>query len=369
VQTIDPIAWASKITDVMGAPCLLICTSEDGKDGWDKVRSLWQQSSFLGLLDPGVHLFSSRVGTYGTDLTEDEGWAIAQAVGKTREEFQSKFDGTPGSITLDLRAMAERYNSLKNDSHPDMLVSTVLDAAKLLDKGGMPRLKVAMMRAAAEKIIVGGSIRNQVWNTSLERVDQEGFGRVSEDGQFQIYHPYLEKCVAYEPKAPDVEGLVPIFKERKDYEGLHFLGTRLTLEYHSQSAGADALNVAQESGVPAPFGTLNFAIASIMRSALQPAMEQQIRDVIAGGNKEAYGDLGNYLANRPGREKEAEQAYREAIKAGVDVRMNFANFLATQPGSEAEAEQLYRDEIKDTEEEFPLSLLRSGEASAVPVRA
>ncbi|MEU3622493.1 SAV_2336 N-terminal domain-related protein, partial [Amycolatopsis coloradensis] len=72
--------------------------------------------------------------------------------------------------------------------------------------------------------------------------------------------------------------------------------------------------------------------------------EQAYRDAAAAGNTDALYNLGVLLASQPGREAEAEQAYRDAAAAGnTHALYNLGVLLASQPGREAEAEQAYRD--------------------------
>ncbi|OLZ55184.1 hypothetical protein BS329_03930 [Amycolatopsis coloradensis] len=71
--------------------------------------------------------------------------------------------------------------------------------------------------------------------------------------------------------------------------------------------------------------------------------EQAYRDAAAAGNTHALYNLGVLLASQPGREAEAEQAYRDAAAGNTHALFNLGNLLANQLGREAEAEQAYRD--------------------------
>ena len=76
--------------------------------------------------------------------------------------------------------------------------------------------------------------------------------------------------------------------------------------------------------------------------------EQAYRKAIDLGDEGTYLNLGNLLAEQLGREAEAEQAYQKAIEAGA-VRAHFllGLLLSKQPGREADTEQAYRDAIED----------------------
>jgi Tfp pilus assembly protein PilF len=336
--TADPLAWQRRIQETSGCRCLMICISGDGRE-WDQVKR--QHEALSTFLSVEAHIFTSRVGDKGADMSEAEGQLLAEMLGIPGDKFKSNFGGTPGSLTLDLEGMSKRYEEMKGQEQLGILMNTALDAAKLLHEADIPRIPVALMEAVASRIIVGEQIKPQAWNTVLNRTDAEGFGRVNEVGEFQIYHPYLDQCVGYTPLGKNVEALVPILKEGKNYEALHYVGTALTMKYESGEAGADALNTASESGIPAPYGTLNFVSAMLARND-DPDAEKKIRDAIAAGDKDAYDSLAMYLSGKPGREKDAEQAFSDAFAAGVGSHMNYANFVAHQPGREKDAERAYR---------------------------
>ena len=61
----------------------------------------------------------------------------------------------------------------------------------------------------------------------------------------------------------------------------------------------------------------------------------------------AYSTLGLLLSKQPDREAEAEQAYQQAIAEGIiEAYFNLGDLLARQPGREAEAEQALRATIE-----------------------
>ena len=70
----------------------------------------------------------------GEDLSESEGRQLASALHMPDREFQRRFDGTPGSLTLDLEEMRERYNrlSLPSEFIGEISMACLLDSAKLL---------------------------------------------------------------------------------------------------------------------------------------------------------------------------------------------------------------------------------------------
>lgn len=347
--TSDPLEWRRRFEEATGKRCLLVCTSRDGQD-WKRVKAQPQLKTLLEVLPGEAHVFVSKAGPQGDDLSEDEGFLLARDLGLnlSREEFRRRFDGSPGSLALDLKAMAERYEALKEDARLGILMSTALDAAKLLHAAGLPRFRLDVLGAAA-KIIVGGPVGAQAWTMTLGRAEEEGFGRVNDVGDFKVYRPYIEECVdeVREPVLGKLEALVPVLTEIEDYEALNYIGTRLFFKYKSPAA-RDALDAAQKGGL-APYDTINFFTQAISIEE-DPAVEKSIRDAIADGDKGAYQMLGHYLGKRPGREKEAEQAYRDAIAAGHKAYISLGTLLERQPGREGEAEEAFKKEIdSDTE--------------------
>ena len=340
----DPLAWHRRLEDAARRPCALICTSRDGAD-WQRASEQPHIAALLRQLSRHAFVYTSRVGSQGADLSQDEGRTLAARIGLKPQDFAARFDGTAGSLTLDLDAMSARYRALQKRDRLGLQLSTLLDAAKLLDRGGLPRLAEARLRSAAA-VIAGQAIGTQAWKVLRDSTDDEGFGSFNEAGAFQIYRPYLETCVDYEPTQQEVESLVPVLQEAKDYEGMHFLGTRLALGYRSK-IGAEVLNEAM-ANAPPPYGTMGF-VAKAVLSPADPSAEEAIRAAIAAGEQGAYLSLAHHLEKLPRRESEAEQAFRDAIENDHDeesrelgIRSELAAFLGKLPGREADAEAAFR---------------------------
>ena len=70
-------------------------------------------------------------------------------------------------------------------------------------------------------------------------------------------------------------------------------------------------------------------------------------EAIRTGNPLGYLMLGLVLTGQPRQEREkTEQAYRDALAAGVDLARHFlGDLIAQQPGREEEAERIYRAAI------------------------
>jgi hypothetical protein len=77
--------------------------------------------------------------------------------------FRRRFDGTPGSLTLDLADMRDRYEHLRDTFVEGVRMSRLLDAAKLLHAARQPYLRVPLLRAVAERIRGRGKMGEELW--------------------------------------------------------------------------------------------------------------------------------------------------------------------------------------------------------------
>jgi len=237
-QTSHPLEWWHQIQACGARSCRLICTARDGEK-WEVVQAVHE--SLIARLHDGGIVYTSGTEGDGGDWSDVEGWALAQRIGMSRAEFAARFDGTPGSLTLDLGAMRQRYLVLlgqtRRDRAGDVSMSRLLDAAKILDRSRQPRFPTALIRAVAEQIRGGGeAIGSETWDELRRRTEAEAFGSFDATGEFRTYRPYLERCVAYEPTREDVEHLLPILRQGGDYESLYYLGTALDLDFGSPLA-------------------------------------------------------------------------------------------------------------------------------------
>jgi non-specific serine/threonine protein kinase len=97
VQSQRPLDWYLAF-ETVARRTVLILTSRN-KDDWLRVKQ--EQGQLLEYLTvPEVYLGK----TDGTDLSDDEGWALAERLelSFTREEFHARFDGTPGSLLTEV---------------------------------------------------------------------------------------------------------------------------------------------------------------------------------------------------------------------------------------------------------------------------
>jgi tetratricopeptide (TPR) repeat protein len=149
-----------------------------------------------------------------------------------------------------------------------------------------------------------------------------------------------------------------------------------------ETEAEQAFRDAAEAGEPQAFANLGIFLSD--QAGRDAEAEQALRKAIDGGYKDAYFNLGELLANQgraqeaekvlieaigsgfgkawlgsayewlgyvieqqPGREPEAESAYRSAIDGGAgDASMRLGSLLARRPGRERDAEEVYREAIR-----------------------
>lgn len=224
-ETSQTLAWRQALEEATGHPCKVVCTSRDGAD-WRQVEI--EQGRLLDDLGDGATVFTSRVEgpsrQDGEDLTGERGWELAEDLGMNAAEFERRFDGTPGSLLLDLADMRRRYEKLRDEHRGGVSMGRLLDSIKLLYKARLPAFPDALVRAVAERVRGTGPLDQETWETLLRRTREEGFvGLDDETRAITFYAPYLERCVLYEPPRRDFERLAQLVEASEDAIVLFFL--------------------------------------------------------------------------------------------------------------------------------------------------
>ncbi len=190
-ETSRPLAWRDALASATRGRCRvrIVATSRDGKD-WDRVEEK-QRALLKKLGGESAQVFTSQVSNHEDgDLSREEGRRLAEALGLSDAEFEARFDGTPGSLVLDLIDMSKRYASLRRELPGGVAMHRLLDAAKLLHVTRQPRFPAALLAGVAAHLH-GGPLSRDAWETMQRRTAEEGFGRIGEVNEFQTYRPYL----------------------------------------------------------------------------------------------------------------------------------------------------------------------------------
>ena len=226
----DPLMWQRRLEAATDRPCPIICTSRDGRD-WKRVQEHPRLQALLAQLGGQAVVLTSGE---GAELTHEQGEELAALLGLSAAEVERRFDGTPGSLVLDLADMRRRYEELREEARGDVSFARLLDSAKLLHVANQSRLLSIVLRTVAERVRGKQELSSELWETLERRTEEDGFGRFAEpEREFRTYRPYLEECVAYEPSVADVEALLPILVEREDAYGLWNLAQVLRANYES----------------------------------------------------------------------------------------------------------------------------------------
>ena len=96
--------------------------------------------------------------------------------GRSGTSLISGLTGRPGSLTMEMNEMRERYLHLQDETIGDVELSRLLDSAKLLYAALQP-LRVTLLREVANQVLGSGPITDEVWEILQRRTYDEGFGR------------------------------------------------------------------------------------------------------------------------------------------------------------------------------------------------
>ncbi|QIN84279.1 tetratricopeptide repeat protein [Rubrobacter tropicus] len=314
-----PLAWVQAFEEATGRRCKVVCTSRDGAE-WSTLEAEQQLLlEFLGKEEAKV--FTSRVEgsrrVTGEDLSEEQGWELAQDLGIGMAEFDRRFDGTPGSLLLDLDEMGRRYRSLRDEHRGGVSMGRLLDSAKILLRARHLGFSHDLVRAVAERVRGRTPMDEETWEALIRRTREEGFAQLDEEsGSIRYYTPYLERCVDYEPRPADLHVLETLLQEQKDGLGLFALvavyGEDLRDPERALSCAEKALELNPDSA--GTWYNESYALNGMGRfeeslSAIERALS------LDPGYHPAYYSKGFALSGLK-RYREAAEAFREAIRLG-----------------------------------------------------
>ncbi len=285
------------------------------------------------------------------------------------EAHQDQFDGTPGSLVLDVAGLrAARYPSLPAAAR------RVLQALKLLRQVGIFDYPAPRLRAAAVDLF---ALDEADWPSALDTLAQAGFlrlGAVRAAGEQTIVPAaavYLETAIPDEPPSGDESAdtwlqLAESLLRQRDADALFKLGLAFSqrptgdLRANRHYAGAcyrAALEVYTRQNTPIAWALMQNALGDALKreadllagaeqaallaqaiAAHQAALEVFSRDTLPAGWALAQNNLGNALSQqarlavgtqRASLLEQALAAYRAALE--VRTRERFpADWAATQ---------------------------------------
>jgi len=140
------LSWRERLAEATGNPCALICTSQDGDD-WLGVQD--RHAPLLDSLGRECLVFLSVGSEGGRSLSEEQGRILAEALALEVNDFQRRFDGTPGSLTLDLDEMRRRY---EREARDKVGKSRLFDSVEQPSAAALPEFPKRELRTAAERV-------------------------------------------------------------------------------------------------------------------------------------------------------------------------------------------------------------------------
>ena len=352
-ENLHPLRWRDRLAET-AASVTVIATVRDGQE-WTRVRD--NQVSLLAALPEVDRVFLSRVGETGADLPVELARKIAAEIGMAENELAERFDGTPGSLTLDLGEMRARYERLREQEVAGVAASRLLDSLKLLHEGGQTPLVESLARKVAAEIRGNGALANETWETICRRTQSEGFGTFV-GGEFRTYRPYLEECVRYVPAGDEIDCLLEILRSEAQWFSLVSLAVARTRRGETGRAIEILRDVIRDSpGSEARVAT--FTLGHVLLGAGDYVGAEEVwRKAEALGVFEATLNVG-VAAERRGDLAVAEDAYRRAEERGDSAAShNLGNVLQQRGDLEGAVAAFRRGERHgDTSASYGLGLV------------
>jgi lipopolysaccharide biosynthesis regulator YciM len=212
------LLWRRQLLEA-GARVRTVLTCRDGHDlaalREDDPKLVGRVSNAIVLLSADAHGSS--------DFPPDRGRRLGQLLGLTASAFEARFDGTPGSLTVDVAMMCQRYERLRDTVVGEVAGSRLLDSLKLLLVCGQFDFEEQRVRLVAEEIRGSAPIGSETWEAVCRRTADAGFGAFV-DGVFKTYTPLLEHGVLYESTPASHEAVSALLRVEKDWSGLIAFG-------------------------------------------------------------------------------------------------------------------------------------------------
>jgi len=190
---VDVARWRRRLAEG-GAPVRVLLTCRDGDD-WRRIR---QADSALAERYRESMVLLSAEEERGSDFPADSSRTLASLLGLSDEALAERFDGTPGSLTVDLAAMRSRYERLREEEVHGVPASRLLDSVKLLYRCNQSPIREQRARQVAEQVRGNVPLSDDTWEALRRRTAAAGFGSFA-TGIFKGYDPLLEQSVMYEP--------------------------------------------------------------------------------------------------------------------------------------------------------------------------
>jgi tetratricopeptide (TPR) repeat protein len=272
-------------------------------------------------------------------LEPEEERRLATAVDKRLERIAS--DGTPGSITIDLRYMKQRYEELGDEKF-------ILKCLKLLREGYIFLWKENLVK----------EVSNRIFNLSIERTRWEGYlksllrnGFISKFSErISVSHDvYLDDRFLddYSVEKNDLESLKETLCKLKDAENLFYLGNGF---YYKKNL-SEGVNCYQKSiGINPDSAEAHFNLGNLLKELKRyDEAEKEYKEAlrIKPDSVQAHVNLGLLLYELK-RYDEAEKEYKETLRIkpdSVEAHVNLGLLLDDLERYD-EAEKEYKEALR-----------------------
>jgi tetratricopeptide (TPR) repeat protein len=328
---------------------VLIATCRAGKE-FDQVFARKEMETLITQCQKGK--------TEPRTVTKDEERKLATAVGRRLQGIPH--DGTPGSITIDLRYMKERYDQLGHEK-------SILKSLKLLREGNIFLWKENLVKEVSNTIF-DLSVERTTWDGHLRSLFRNGFINTFSERIPIAHDVYLDNRFMddYSVKDDDLKKLKTLFhRTLRDAESLFYLGNSLW----------DRKNLSEAEDCYAKSLKLNWNDAEVhynlglLLDELKRygEAEKEYRSALRINplDADAHYNLG-LLLDALERYDEAEKEYKEALRINPDyaeVRCNLGTLLDGLKRYD-EAEKEYKEALRikadDAEVHYNLGILLDG---------
>jgi tetratricopeptide (TPR) repeat protein len=273
-------------------------------------------------------------------LKQQEESELANAVGKNLKKITS--DRTPGSITIDLRYMKERYEDLGDEK-------SILKCLKLLREGNIFLWKENLVKEVSNGIF-DLNIERTRWDGYVDSLSHNGFIKMSSERISISHDVYLDNKFLddYFVNDHDLKSLKEIlFDKLKDPENLFYLGNRFYYKKNSSEAeDCYRKSIDTNPDFAEAHNNLGVLFSELKR---YPEAEKEYREAlrINPDFAAAHNNLG-LLFSELKRYPEAEKEYKEALGINSDYASAHYNLgiLLSELKRYPEAEKEYKEALR-----------------------
>jgi tetratricopeptide (TPR) repeat protein len=310
---------------------VVIATCRSGKE-FDQVFAKKEMETLLTQCQKGK--------TEPRLLGLDEEGRLAVAIGKRLQEIAS--DRTPGSITIDLRYMKERYGNLGDEKF-------ILKSLKLLREGNIFLWKENLIKEVSN-LIFNLTIERKRWDDYIKSLVSNGFIKRSSERISVSHDIYLDNKFLddYFVENDDLESLKKIlFDKLKDAENLFYLGNGF---YHKKNVGQAEDCYRKSIEIKPNLAEAHNNLGNLLKELKRyPEGEKEVKEAlrIKPNLAEAYNNLGVLLYDLK-RYVEAEKEYKEALRINPDFANvhNNLGVLLSELKRYPEAEKEFKEALR-----------------------